>query len=184
MDPSDLLSEAAKIFESLEIDYFVTGSMATISYGEPRFTNDVDIVARIEKKHVDQLFKAFPPPEYYCSKEAVLEAIESKRMFNIIHPSSGLKLDIMIPSDVPFDQSRFERCRQIMIGDHSTVAFASPEDVILKKLTYYQQGGSEKHLRDIRGVLKLQKGKIDFEYLKSWATELDVLHEYEQVLES
>jgi hypothetical protein len=41
MEPSDLLALLARTFEGLQIAYLVTGSMATIAYGEPRFTNDV-----------------------------------------------------------------------------------------------------------------------------------------------
>ncbi|MBD3676285.1 MAG: hypothetical protein HUJ26_22470 [Planctomycetaceae bacterium] len=143
MDPSELLRVAAEQFEALGIDYFVTGSMATITYGEPRFTNDVDIVARVKLGHVDALLKQYASPDFYCSRGAVIQAIESCRMFNIIHPTSGLKLDIMIPEDDAFNESRFERCRKLSVGEQMDVYFASPEDVILKKLCYFKQGGSE-----------------------------------------
>jgi len=48
MEPSDLLRHLVNVFESLGIRYFVTGSVASIFYGEPRFTNDIDVVADIE----------------------------------------------------------------------------------------------------------------------------------------
>ena len=52
--------------------------------------------------------------------------------------------------------------------------FASPEDVILKKLLYFQEGGSEKHLRDIIGVLKVQGEKLDRKYIADWIGPLGV----------
>ena len=44
MELTDLLRYVVGVLEKLSIPYLVTGSMATIAYGEPRFTNDVDIV--------------------------------------------------------------------------------------------------------------------------------------------
>ena len=50
--------------------------------------------------------------------------------------------------------------------------FASPEDVILKKMEDYRDGRSEKHLRDILGILKVSGDLIDFDYLARWARDL------------
>lgn len=56
--------------------------------------------------------------------------------------------------------------------------FAAPEDVILMKLKYYEEGGSEKHLRDIRSVLTVQGDKIDRPYITAWAKRLGVREEW------
>jgi hypothetical protein len=50
--------------------------------------------------------------------------------------------------------------------------FASPEDVILKKLEYHREGGSDKHLRDIAGVLKISGDPLDLAYLDDWSSRL------------
>ena len=47
LQPSELMQIAADFFESEGIHYRVVGSMASMAYGEPRFTNDVDIVAEL-----------------------------------------------------------------------------------------------------------------------------------------
>jgi hypothetical protein len=62
--------------------------------------------------------------------------------FNIIHPASGLKVDIIIRRDTPFDASRFRRIRRIHPADTYEANFAAPEDVIIKKMEYYKAGGS------------------------------------------
>ncbi|MEI6326334.1 MAG: hypothetical protein WCO91_12845, partial [Gemmataceae bacterium] len=59
--------------------------------------------------------------------------------------------------------------------------FASPEDVILKKLQYYQLGGSEKHLRDIASMLLIRGEAIDRAYIVEWAAKLGVTSEWELV---
>ena len=52
MEPYDLLKYMVNAFESLGIRYFITGSIASIFYGEPRFTNDIDVVADIGEEHI------------------------------------------------------------------------------------------------------------------------------------
>ncbi|MCH8923080.1 MAG: hypothetical protein IIA67_08040 [Planctomycetes bacterium] len=176
MDSHELLAYAADQLQRLGVPYLITGSMATITYGEARFTNDVDIVADFELTHVDALLAAFPDPDYYCSRAAVEEAIRRRSQFNVIHPTSGLKIDFMIPADDEFNRSRLRRGRDIVVDDAGHQArFASPEDTILKKLQYYREGGSEKHVRDIKGVLMIQGDAIDFGYLEAWAESLGVI---------
>ena len=67
-----------------------------------------------------------------------------------------------------------QRTRQILIGANITAEFASPEDVILKKLDWYRRDKSDRHIRDIVGVLKVQGSKIDKHYLQQWVNELKV----------
>ena len=40
----DLLSLFIEPLERLNLDYMITGSVASMLYGEPRLTNDVDLV--------------------------------------------------------------------------------------------------------------------------------------------
>lgn len=44
MEADDLLRHARDVCEAIGADYFVVGSIATIAYGEPRFTNDLDYI--------------------------------------------------------------------------------------------------------------------------------------------
>lgn len=99
-------------------------------------------------------------------------AVEEHSQFNIIHFESGLKFDVIIPDDGEFDRARLSRGVRMPAAPGFEAWFASPEDVILKKLEFYREGGSEKHIRDIVGVLKLDPGRIDREYLSGWATRL------------
>jgi hypothetical protein len=182
MEPSELLAILAKTFDGLKIRYLVTGSMATIAYGEPRFTNDIDVVVDLRPELVDALCSAFPAPDYYLSREAVHEAIRSRRMFNIIHPASGLKIDVIVPPASDFEESRQGRGRLLPVGEGLEVRFASPEDVIIRKLEYFREGGSEKHLRDIVGVLKIQAERIDRGYVTEWARRQGVEEIWETVV--
>lgn len=183
MSPEELLYSLVQLFERLGVPYFITGSVAAMAYGESRFTSDVDIVVALQEEHVQELCAAYPPPDYYLSPEAMRGAIRSQRQFNVLHITEGVKADIIIPAESELNRSRFARCRPERIGSQGDAIVASPEDVILKKMEYYREGLSEKHLRDITGVLKLCPYPIDYEYIESWAAKLNVLDLWHLILE-
>lgn len=182
MEPDELLEIAANVCDRLGLTYLVVGSTATIAYGEPRFTNDIDIALELPATLLEPFCDSFPAPDFYLSRDTVREAVRRGKQFNLIHPASGLKIDFMVLTQGDFDRSRVARRRELPVLEGRTVSFASPEDVILKKLVYYQAGRSEKHLRDIAGVLRIQGEKIDRDYLTHWANELGVSEVWNQFL--
>ena len=113
MEPSELLRYMTEVLERLGLRYFVTGSTVTIFYGEPRFTNDIDIVVDLPETRIDEFCRQFLPADFYLSEAAVRDAVRRKAQFNIIHPASGLKVDVMVPPATRFNQSRFQRARRV-----------------------------------------------------------------------
>lgn len=180
MELSEFVSRVANALKEVGIPHFVTGSLATIAYGEPRMTIDVDLVAALETANLNRFLAFFPEPDFYVSRVAAEEAIRHYGQFNIIHIPTGLKLDVFIPAQTEFNRSRLNRCRPVPLGKGEPVLVASPEDAILKKLEYFRQGGSEKHLRDIAGVLKTQGSKIDFNYIQDWVVRLGLQTQWQQ----
>ena len=172
MEQSDLLRFAVTALERLAVPYLITGSTATIAFGEPRFTNDIDIVVDLRPQHVARFYQSFPAPEFYCSEPAIRDAMQHATQFNVLHPATGLKIDFMLHQDTTFDRSRFTRGLRIKPAADYDAMFASPEDVIIKKMDYYKLGGSEKHLRDITGVLKVSGPRIDHAYISGWAARM------------
>jgi hypothetical protein len=184
MEHADLLGYLAETFERLKLPYLVTGSTATIAYGEPRFTNAIDVVVDLPASQIDALIEAFPEDQFYISRSAVEAAVARHHQFNIIHPTSGLKADVIVASQSEFDRTRMRRARRLPVLENREVSFASPEDVILKKMQYFQEGGSEKHLRDIAGVLLIQGERIDRDYVKDWVHRLGLTEIWSLVLGS
>lgn len=172
MEQSELLRVVVQALEELGLPYLVTGSTATIFYGEPRFTADIDVVVQLSAHRIPDLVAAFSEDEFYLDEESVRRAVANRSQFNIIHPASGLKVDIVIPEGDVFDQARFRRGRRLRPAEDYEATFASPEDVILKKMAYYLEGRSEKHLRDITGVLRISGDRLDRDYLERWVEEL------------
>jgi hypothetical protein len=181
MEQSDLLLYVCRTFERLGIPYLVTGSQATIVFGEPRFTNDIDVVVDLAHEKLDALIGSFPADDYYLSRDAAKDAVVRRSMFNVIHPASGLKLDIIVSGNTEFERNRFRRGRRIQVSPSDAVTFASPEDVILKKLEFYKIGGSDRHLRDIAGVLKVSGKSIDRGYIARFASQFGVEDIWTQV---
>ncbi|HPW18828.1 MAG TPA: hypothetical protein PLP83_10690 [Candidatus Aminicenantes bacterium] len=182
MDQRSLLHHAARCFNDLAIPYFVTGSMASFLYGEPRLTQDIDIVADIQESHVPNLLRSFPATEFYIDESSIRRAILAKSQFNIIHPSSGNKIDVIIPKGGTFDRGRFERRRAVQTSDGLTIQYSSPEDIIVSKLEFYREGRSDKHLRDIAGIVKISGEELDLGYIASVTQEKGLREIWEELL--
>jgi hypothetical protein len=168
--------------ERLGIRYVVTGSTAGILYGEPRLTNDVDIVVALSMRDVHAFVDAFPLEEFYCPPEDVL-AIEVRRgqrgHCNLIHHDTGFKADIYIAFD---ELHRWALAHRRMLAiDGMTMAVAPIEYVILRKLEYFREGKSEKHIRDIRGMLEVSDAQIDRSFLEQWIARLGLVAEWARV---
>ena len=99
MQAADLLRHLVSVLEELDLPYALAGSIASMAYGEPRATLDIDVVVRLEPTDVDRLKAHFPSDEFYLDVEAAREAIAEGAQFNIIHPSSGLKIDVFVEGD-------------------------------------------------------------------------------------
>ncbi len=182
MDLSDFFQLVIRRIETLRIPYFVTGGFASIAYGEPRLTLDIDVVIEISGGHIKPLCQAFPLPEFYLSEDAIRHALHHGQMFNVIHPESGLKADFMISADTAFAEGGFLRARRIEPIAGFSAMFASPEDVILNKLLFARQGLPDRHLRDIAGILLRQGDALDYPLLNHWAMMLGVTELWTLVL--
>ncbi len=183
MEQSDLLHFVVSALERLGLRYFVTGSTVTIFYGEPRFTNDIDIVVDLPARAVPEFCRQFPAEDFYVSEDAAMEAVRRCAQFNIIQPRTGLKVDVIVPTPSDFNRARFSRARRVQAGDDWDASFSSPEDAIVKKMEFFRAGGSDKHLRDIAGVLKTSGSEIDTGYIDRWAVTLGLAEIWQAIVD-
>lgn len=182
MDQAELLRYTVLVLDRVGIPYAIVGSFASGIWGEPRFTQDIDILIQLSVEQVKQLCDEFPNSDFYVSKSAAQEAVTQCGQFNVIHPASGNKIDFMIAGDGDWPAQQLERRRQLQVFPDHTASVAAPEDVILGKLIYYHEGGSDKHLRDIAGILQISGNLVDRDYTAKFASELGLCNIWHAVL--
>jgi len=183
----DLLDLFIAPLERVKLDsYMVSGSIASIQYGEPRATLDVDVALMVGRKGLAVFPQLFPDTDYYCPPIDVLE-IEvgrpSRGHFNIIHSGSGLKADFYPSTNHPYFSWAMKNRKRWVIREQP-VWFAPPEYVILWKLEFFREGGGEKHLRDIRGMVEVSGLEMDFDLLNQAVRELGLEAAWAASLES
>ena len=178
----EILHLAIGALERLGINYVVVGSYASSAWGEPRMTIDVDIVIQLAASEVESLCNAFPEQDFYLSRAAALEAVQQRSQFNVIHPSTGHKIDFMVPGTGDWTSSQLARRRTIEFEPGIAGFVAAPEDVILGKLIYFREGNSEKHRRDIRGIIKVSGGQLDRDYLRRGVAQLGVDDAWKEIV--
>ena len=165
------------------IRYMVTGSVAAIFYGEPRLTHDVDLVAFLNDADIRGLADSFPSADFYVPPLEVIAAEVQRGQrghFNLIHLETGFKADVYPTGRDDLNAWAF-RLRRGVPFQGETVVLAPPEYVIVRKLEYYREGGSEKHLRDIRSMLAISGEQLDKAALTEWIERRGVQSEWQLV---
>jgi hypothetical protein len=163
MPAPDPLASFLEPLERCGLPYCVTGSVAASVYGEPRLTADIDLVVLLRPADIAALRQAFPEAEYYVPPDETLrdQIVRPRGMFNLIHHASQFKADIYVAGGDPLHAWALEHRRRIDLGGGGAW-IAPPEYVILRKLEYLREGGSDKHVRDIRFIVAATVVDRDF----------------------
>ena len=159
----DLLRIVSERLDAAGLPFMLTGSFALSYYGKPRMTRDLDFVVALIAHDVAALIKAFTP-DFYIDEDAVFDAITAQRMFNLMHLESAIKVDLIVRKDSEYRHVEFARRSAVHIAGVSTW-IVSREDLILSKLVWALDSGSELQMRDVRSLLD---DNVDWKYLKQW----------------
>lgn len=164
-----------RALDTAGVGYFLGGSLASSLQGEPRATNDIDIVAALGERDVPT-FTAALGPDFDVGEESLREAARTKGSWNIFHLPTAIKVDVFILRDAEFDQSEFARRQRVDIHPGETLSVKSVEDTILRKLLWFRQGGevSTNHWRDVTQVLRVAGAALDTTYVNAWAQRLGI----------
>lgn len=154
--------------EDAGFEYFVTGSVASIFYGEPRLTHDIDLVLHLNQSNWKQFHELYPEHEYYSPPSDILH-IEMRRRpyghFNLIHHPTGFKADFYLSGSDPLHAWAMKHRKRINVAEKQHLWLAPPEYVIIRKLEFFREGGSDKHLQDIVNMLPQVGDSLDQEFL-------------------
>lgn len=174
MRPTDLIAVFAPRFDAAGIEWMIAGGVASIVYGEPRLTQDLDVVAAIPPGGAERLARQFPEPEFYCAPPDVIAAEAGRDAaghFNVLHNPSGARADVYLAGKDALARRGLDGRRVVELLGRPT-PIAPPEYVILHKLRFRQQGASERHLRDIRAMLRVLGDSVDVAVVERDAIEL------------
>ncbi len=179
MSKSDIVAAVEPVvtaFEQLGVAYRIGGSVASSVLGAPRSTLDVDVVCDLSAGAVDA-FVMDLRDSYYVDADMILDAIDRRASFNLVHLETMVKVDVFIRKARPWDVEAFSRCLRRAL-DVATGArefdITTAEDIILHKLEWYRLGDgvAERQWRDVIGVIAVQDDALDWKYLEHWAAQL------------
>ncbi len=176
MSEPDLVGLFVAPLQRLGLNYMVTGGVAAVAYGDPRFTRDVDIVLALAHRDVRSFSEEFPEPDFYLPPREVITEEMNRRKgghFNVIHRDTALRADVYLVGDDPFHVWALER-RHTIRTHTGEIQLAPIEYVIVRKLEYFQASGSDRHLRDIAMMLAVSGDLIDPTALRSWSARMGV----------
>jgi len=172
-----VLASVVAALDQAGIGHMISGSIASARYGEARATQDIDIVIDPSAHQMEMLLPLLAETGMYVGDGS--SALQSRSQFNVIDSTSGWKVDLIIRRDREYSLMEFDRRqRASLLGVE--VFLVTPEDSILSKLEWASASGSERQLRDVVGLLKVQGSTLDWTYLEEWSQRLEV----QDVLES
>lgn len=175
MSPLDVALALAAALESIGVEYFLGGSMASSFHGQPRLTNDLDFVVLLR---VDQIapLKFALGEDFEVDEEALADAVRRKSSWNIFHLPTVTRVDLFIVKDGEYDAEEFFRKRRWEIEPGKQLVLKSAEDSVLRKLLWFQAGGEQnsQQLRDVIEVLRAQGTAVNQRYLDVWAAKLGI----------
>ena len=164
------LGSLASALDALAVPWAIGGSYASSVHGEPRATNDLDLVASLRAPHV-QPFVAALGADFYADTSSIREAIAARDSFNVIDERSFLKVDVFVPASGAMGEGQLLRRRRYPMTEAGpNVYVLGPEDTVLQKLRWFDIGGrvSDRQWRDLVGVIRLG-GELDVSYMRALA---------------
>lgn len=170
-EPRTLLETIAHALEAHAIPYMIVGSFASTLHGEPRTTQDLDIVIDPDAEAFERFLAALDPGVFYVDPDVARDALRRRTMFNLIEMATAWKVDLVIRRARPFSIEELRRRQRVtMLG--VSVAAATAEDTIIAKLEWSQASGSDRQLEDVRGILRVRGADLDRAYLEGWVRQL------------
>ena len=173
-DPVAIALDIGARLDRLGVVWVIGGSLASSVHGEPRATQDVDIVVALGARHVKPLVTELDR-DYFVDADAMRAAVKESGSFNAIHYASAIKADFFVAGNDAFEAERLAH-RQGVDMPGGVVYVDTAEHTILRKLEWYRRGGevSERQWRDVQAIVRIQGDRLDHERLRLWAARLGV----------
>ena len=180
-DQKKVLKDCTERFERLRIPYMLSGSMAMLPYAMIRMTRDIDIVVELKSGDAQIIIDDFGS-DYYVPEAGVREAIANRRMFNMLHTETIVKIDCIVRKEDAFQKNAFARRRKTIFSGID-LWIISKEDLILAKLNWARDTKSEMQMRDVCSIIR---NGYDEEYVQEWSDKLgldEIMNDCKKLLE-
>lgn len=173
----DLVIAVIKALEAENVPYMLAGSFASMVYGIPRSTKDVDFVVELEEPAFSLLIKRLEPA-FELDPQQYLETSTWTRRYILKAKHSTFKIELFLRSDDPHHLSQWSRKHTVFnsILQHQ-VAMPTAEDVIIQKLRW----GRPQDRIDAENVMDVQFQKLDWAYIEHWCKQHDRLALLEEI---
>ena len=119
IDEVGIALDLGRHLDALGVVWLVGGSLASSLLGEPRATDDVDLVADLRLPHVQALCARLVDA-YYVDENTVRWAVQTRRTFNVIHFESTIKVDIYCSTNDALSRVQLERRLLLPIAERGS----------------------------------------------------------------
>lgn len=180
--PGVLLATIVTALDAAGIPHMIVGSFASTFHGEPRTTQDIDLVIDPTEPQLEQLLAALDSERFYVDPDVAHDALRRRTMFNVIEIATAWKLDLVIRKARAFSIEEMRR-REAVTVLGIAVKIATAEDVIVAKLEWAKASGSDRQLEDVAGILRVRAEGLDRAYVERWIDDLQLEAQWQRALE-
>ena len=146
------LAKLVEVLNRFGIRFHLTGGITAVAYGEPRMTQDLDLVIDYDAAlhNRESFLSALTRAGFHLELTTARKAIDTKAMFQVLDVDQALKLDLYPEAAIPGELNRSVMA-EVLPG--ITMPIAARSDAALSKLLWAVKG-SHKSRRDLRQILR------------------------------
>lgn len=156
MYPTDIfrhtVSRLVAILQRYGVRFHLTGGITSVAYGEPRMTQDVDVVVEnvAIARSLDHFITAATQTGFLLDAGSVRRAVADRSMFQLFDMDEALKIDVYPRELVP---GELDRSTLLEVFEGLQLPVASRPDAAASKLAWAAKG-SHKSRRDVRQIVR------------------------------
>jgi hypothetical protein len=188
-EPVPFLTFARSVLDALQatdITYLVGGAVAVWAWGEPRSTQDLDLVIHLPGTHIRRLSQELEKRRMLVPPTILFDLLiqpEGDLPVNAIQMDTGYKAELFLLR--PGDEFRTAALHRRMLVDLGPalgdVYVHAPDDLILNKVRYYSLSRQSKHIRDIASIVVSPDTPIDWDYFDQWLQRLGIEEPWSEI---
>lgn len=171
MSVFDAAVEVCSFLEDHRIPYAVLGGVALQHWGEPRTTQDVDIVVMLPSNQEDEILRVL----LQRFRPRMADALSFAKRYRVllIKTSGDVPVDVALGIS-GYEEEALQRCSKISFEGRTAIRILSAEDLIIHKCV----AGRPRDVEDVERVLIRQRVNLELRYIRSW------LRDFAQIIDA